>query len=66
MTTISVTLAIMFVALAVSNNVKLTKTLSTPIPSITPMIELHKPAGKIYEWNPITKKVDTIEIYKRK
>jgi hypothetical protein len=66
MTTISVTLAIMFVALAISNNLKLAKALSTPTPSITPIIELHKPVGKVYEWNPATKKIDTIEIYKRK
>lgn len=65
LTTVSVTLAIIFVALAVSNNVKLNKPQPQP-QSITPIIELHKPAGTMYEWNPTTKKIDTIEIYKKK
>lgn len=65
MTTISVALAIIFAAISLSTHLNHTHPI-TPTQSITPNIELHKPAGKVYEYNPVTKKIDTIEIYKRK
>lgn len=66
MTTISVTLAVMFVALAISNNIKLTKAQTQPPQSNTIMIELHKKVGQFYRYNEVTKKIDTVGIYEKK
>ena len=63
-TSITTTMAIMFVALAISNNIKLSN--PQPIPQSNTTIELHKPAGTVYEYNQITKKYDTIVIYRKK
>ena len=65
MSAVSVTLAIMFVALAVSNNLKVNKPTPAPTQSNT-TIELHKPAGTILEYNPVTKKIDTVTIFRKK
>lgn len=60
-TAVVTTMAIMFTALAISMHLK--KTEPTPAQSITRYIELHQPAGKIFQYNPLTKKMDTVEIF---
>ena len=65
MSAVSVTLAIMFVALAVSNNIKVNKP-TPPPPQSNTTIELHKPVGTVFEYNPVTKKIDTVVIYRKK
>jgi len=66
MTAVSLTLAIIFTALAISNNLRLNKPNNpTPIQSNTYM-EFHKKTGEFIEWNEKTKKYDTIEIYRKK
>jgi hypothetical protein len=66
MTTISVTLAIMFVALAMSNNIKHPPYGIQKPQSNTPMIELHKKVGQFYRYDTLTKKIDTVEIFEKK
>lgn len=62
MTTISVGMAIMFVALAISLNVNHTHPELKPTPVI-PKVELHKQVGFRIEYDSITKKNDTIKIF---
>ncbi len=54
------TMAIMFVGLAIALHME--KNNPTP-QSNTKIIELHQPAGKIYQINPTTGKNDTFEIF---
>jgi len=61
MTTISVCMAVMFVALAISLNINHTHPeLSKPV---IPKVELHKQVGFRIEYDSVTKKNDTIKIF---
>lgn len=65
-TSVTLTMAIMFTALSVSTQLHHTHPELTKPQSNTPMIELHQAAGTILQYNAVTKKYDTVQIFIRK